>query len=140
MEPADKKDYEIGFLAKTEEAAREVLKLIHQHQGEISSEGPLRRISLAYPIEKETHAHFGFLYVKLPPLSAKTLEHDLGTSQAVLRFLLVKLPSQKAVLAAAAKPRVARPGGPSARPAPETKPQFPLSNEALEKKIEEILQ
>ncbi|RJQ29341.1 30S ribosomal protein S6 [Candidatus Parcubacteria bacterium] len=139
-ELADKRDYELSFLVQREEAAREVQRLLAQHGGEMASEGQLRKIQLAYPVKKETEAYFGFLSARLHPASAKLLERDLETSAAVLRFLIIRLPSSRAVSASLQRPRV-RP--PFVRREPSPEPQrrtASLSNEALEKKIEEILQ
>ncbi|RJP43828.1 30S ribosomal protein S6 [Candidatus Parcubacteria bacterium] len=139
MDEQDKKSYEVAFLAKTEETLGSVLRLVEQHQGEITSEASSKRVALAYPIKKEGQAVFGFLHAKLAPESAKALERNLETNQEVLRFLIMKLPSPK-VLAASA-PRSPFKARPLSRSMPEVRRQpTPLSNEALEKKIEEISQ
>jgi len=139
-ESAEKKDYELSFLAKEGNGAQEILKLLAQHQAEIRAEGPLRKLNLAYPINHTPHAYFGFVNFAALPLDAKSLERDLESSAVILRALIIKLPKKKGETAVGlrrlVKPTVRRrpvgmePGG----------PPKPLSNEAIEKKIEEILQ
>ena len=133
------KHYEIAFLAASEDAAQELVSLLKRHHAEITQEGPLKRIRLAYKIKKETQAHFGFLQFRALPDVAKALEQELRTKQSVLRFLVVKLPKtapRKVNLEPFTKP-----SRPVTRTTPLAKPVVPaLSNEALEKKIEEILQ
>ena len=139
MEASDKKDYEISFLAREEVGAHEVLRTVSRLGGEVILEGPLERIALAYKIEKEISAYFGYFHFRFSPDGMKSLRHELETNKAVLRFLIIHPPLVKA------KPRLA----PRIRPQPvlapvpvEVKkmPSLPLSNEALERKIEEILQ
>src|SRR6266571_2923161 len=93
----EKVNYEVSFLVKEEASTQEVVKLLSQHGAEVISEGPLRKISLAYKINKETHAFFGFYYFQAEPASVKLLEQDLTRSSLVIRFLLLKVPSRKDV-------------------------------------------
>lgn len=133
-EVKEPKEYEIAFLARGEDGAREVLRLLQAHEAEVTLQGPVRRIPLAYAIAKEVQAYFGFIRFRASAPHAKALERDVLQNQAVVRSLLVSLPSVgKAVLPL--RPERARP---PVRPPAERAP-LPLSNEALEKKIEEIL-
>lgn len=134
-----KKDYEISFLCREEKGPEEVLRLVKRSGGEVATEGPVERIALAYKIEKESSAYFGFFHFSFSPSDMKALEHDLTTSPAVLRYLIITPPFVKAKSKGTGKPR---PQAPTSDFAPEKKqvPTLPLSNEALEKKIEEILQ
>ncbi len=127
-----KKEYEIAFLVRDEVAVEDLVRLLSQHQAEIKSEAPLRRIALAYKIKKESAAYFGVYQFEAQAEQVKALEHDLRISSSVIRALIVKHPSK----APGERPRTGHP-----RPASEKKAAAPaLSNEALEKKIEEILQ
>jgi ribosomal protein S6 len=136
--------YEFSFLVKQEADVAEVTKLLQQHEAEIINDGQVRHMQLAYPIEKETEAFFGYLHVKLAPAHAKQLEKDAGMNKTILRFLLILLPSTPQP--APPRPRGAeersgapmgeRPAAAMPRPAPDS---GTLSNEDLEKKIEEIL-
>lgn len=133
MEAVDTKNYEVSFLSKTEGAAGDVMKLLRQHGAEVLEEGTLKKIGLAYAIEKETQAYFGFVYVKLPPQAVKSLEQDLRRSTFVLRFLIITLP------AVATSSEAPRPRPQPVRLVTEARAPAPLSNEAIERKIEEIL-
>ena len=142
MEHKDTKNYEIGFLTKELTGASEVMKFITRHGGEMIFEGPVERIALSYPIKKQSEAHFGYLHFSMAPLDIKKFDEELGRHQEVLRFLIVTPPIEKQ------KPRpMMKEKGREGRPPREamrmdSKPAavLPLSNEALEKKIEEILQ
>lgn len=141
-EKSDNKNYEISFLVKTEEGPAVVLRLLKQHQFDIILEGPIRKINLAYKIKKETQGYFGFFHVSGSPESLPAVNHDLSINPEILRFLFITPPFAKSFAKskeqAPAKPRISRPL--AAKVEPEVKPSVPLSNEALERKIEEILQ
>jgi len=141
-EPVEKKNYELSFLVKDENDAQEVLKLLAQHEAEICGEGPLRRLNLAYPIKRVSQAYFGFVNLAVPAPKVKSLERDMSANTAVLRSLVVKLPKERtAVVAAGEYKKPIRPLAPRRPPRVEIPQQpKPLSNEAIEKKIEEILQ
>lgn len=129
-----KKEYEISFLVREEGGAEAVRILIVRHGGEIINASPMRRITLAYTIERETQAYFGFFRVAFPPAAVPLFTHDLQTANLTLRFLVVIPPR--------ARTRKIEPREPVIEPQRprQTVGALPLSNEALEKKIEEILQ
>jgi ribosomal protein S6 len=135
-----KKDYEISFLTKEESSPDEVRKLLLRSGAEILLEGPVEKIALAYKIEKESSAYFGFFHFSFAPGAMPELQHELTTSPFVLRFLVITPPFVKAKPRPMGKPMKAK--APEAAVPTEKKavPSLPLSNEALEKKIEEILQ
>jgi ribosomal protein S6 len=138
--------YEFSFLVKTEEDVAEVTKLLASHGAEIVSEGAVRHIPLSYPIEKQNEAFFGFLHARIAADHAKAIEKEAQLNKTILRFLLVLLP--RTPQPAPPRPRGERPE-PGAVPslvsdrdrAASPRPVDPavLSNEELEKKIEEIL-
>jgi ribosomal protein S6 len=136
----DKKNYELAYLAKNEEAAHEVSEMVKSVGAEVSFEAPLTKLPLAYPVKKEKAAHFGYMHFISDPGLIADLDRSLKTLPSVLRFLIITPPfvksqgrserpasSGSAPRAKFATPRMSQP-----------KPT-PLSNEALEKKIEEIL-
>ena len=142
-EDIDKKEYEIAFLVESEADAAAVLTIVGQHGGEVSSELKTRNVALAYEIKKHKEAVFAYCNFRAYPTEAKNLEDDLNARQNVIRFMIIASP------AAAEKPIGSAPLMRHRRPVRGTptsegqaKPQAPrpLSNEALEKKIEEILQ
>ncbi len=141
------KDYEIAFLLSEESDLKGLLDILKQHEATITFEGPLKKIALAYEIKKQSSAHFGFIRFTAPPAQIPSLEQVLVLHQPVLRSLIVTYvpgratvprdPSAVPVIAAASladatpvvvEPAVVTPGH-----------SLPLSNEDLEKRIEEIL-
>ena len=129
------KDYEISYLAKSEGGEEEVRQAIKREAGEILLDNPAQRIVLAYPIKKEKSAYFGYVHFCMDSERMAALDHDLRTKADILRFLLITPPFAKTRLRSALRPRTAETVEKKPAPAPPT----PLSNEDLEKKIEEIL-
>ncbi len=134
MEPTDKKEYEIAYLAKTEEDAAHIVTLVRA-EGEVKEERAASRLKLAYPIEKEIEALFGVMKVMLEPAFAKRLEDTFRMDKRVLRSMIITTDatSKKGEMNRG-EPSVPRTSRPSEQKS------MPLSNEALEKTIEEILQ
>jgi len=148
MDEKDKKEYELAVLVKNEDDLAPVVTFVRQHNGEVAAEPRAKRLTLAYEIKKNKEAVFAHFNFKALPEEAKILEQDLNSKGEVIRFLVIASPApamspeDRAASALAGGPkrrtRIVRGAGPAA----ETKPPAPkpLSNEALEKKIEEILQ
>ncbi len=139
----DKKEYELSYLAPTEEASIEVEKAIAAIGGEVATKGPLQNMRLAYPIKKHASAYFGFYYVKALPDAVVKLHDMLRVNKGILRHLIVT-PPIKAVPRGERFVRDARKAPPSAGvpKIEEVKPAQPqiLSNEGLEKELQQILQ
>ena len=134
--------YELSFLLKTAEDAAKVSLVATRHGAEMVFQSPVNQIRLAYPIKKEVSAYFGFIqFVALPAESVK-MNEELGREPAVIRFLLVEASPEAP--REVEKPAVA----PAATVAPTLPAQKPAAtprtgittNEALEKRLEEILQ
>jgi len=132
-EPDSKKEYELSYLAKTEEAPKDIADVLKSNGAEISNDSPAIKINLAYKIKKELSAYFGYMHFVAAPGSVKSIQDTLKMRPDVLRTLIITPPFLKN------KPRMATPRPRILRPIPVEKPTAPLSNEALEKKIEEIL-
>lgn len=136
-EEKDKKEYEISFLVRQEEQSQEVAKVLNRHGAQISHEGQVTKMRLAYPIKKETNACFGYYWFFAAPEAVVQIDNDLRLSKEVLRFMVVASPVKKS----ASERR-------DVRETPKSAPQAPapvaqereLTNEDLEKKLEEILQ
>ncbi len=139
----DPKNYELAVLVKSEEQLSEVAAFLGQHQATISGEPRAKKIALAYPVKKEREAVFvSYLFSALPS-DAKQLEKDLAMRQDILRsMVLVAIPTSGTYNPTGEAPASYRRPSKTTRPAaaPAAKPASALSNEALEKKIEEILQ
>lgn len=147
VELKDKKAYEIGFLAGEENGVDVLKALIARLGGEVTLTGPSERIMLAYPIKKQTQAHFSHLHFMLSPDNMPEMKDELRRTPAVLRSLIITPPTvrheQRPMMPTGERrpmtsvPRVVMP---VPQMAPEVKaPAGPLSNEALEKRIEEIM-
>lgn len=129
----DTREYELGFLLKEEEGITVIRDLIARLGGSISFESEIRRIMLAYPIKKEQGAFFGFIYFSMLPEHTKELKHELQLASAVLRTLIVKDPIKKEY------PSGGEGRGPRREEREEKKEVPAVTNEELEKKLEEIL-
>jgi len=131
----DKKSYEISYLIKDEASAKEVSRVLRQHEAEILEEVSPKSIALTYKIKKEPAALFGYTIFKAGPENIPELDKNLKTNPSILRFLIVTPPFSKQETSSSL-----RRSRPISERTGESKPTLPLSNEALEKKIEEILQ
>jgi len=157
-EEKDKKEYELALLLKTEDNLAGALALVTAHNGESLSEPRAKRLQLAYEIKKVNEAVFVYLTFKMYGDDMKALEHELNTSADILRFMVIASPAPAERPSAGLLPqreeRRSRnssswhsssssasnaPASVMEAPAPKPAPSRPLSNEALEKKIEEIL-
>ena len=132
MDEVELKDYEISFLLGQEKDVEDVLKLLKREEAEIIFEGTLKKIPLAYKIKKQSEVYFGYLHFRMSKDKVKSLEKDLLTTSTILRSLIVAPPFVRPKPDTRARPRTA--------PEPSVPVGVPLSNEALERKIEEILQ
>lgn len=144
-EEKDKKEYELALLLKSEGDASGVTMLVGQHNGEGISEPRAKRLQLSYEIKGHTEAVFVYFTFKMFGADIKALEHDLNTRADVLRFMVIASPAPAERTAASPMPprEERRPRTTAYTPpaeAPKPPAPRPLSNEALEKKIEEILQ
>ena len=149
MEKESKK-YEIGFLVRLEEDKGELAKILKDRGFSIIDDGEISRIKLAYPIKKENFSFFGYLYFSGDPESVKELNKELKTSQKILRHLIISRPvimrnveNKTASDKAEFSPGKVYAPEVSAAPAISARKTTPktevLSNEELEKKLEEIL-
>ena len=132
MDEIEFKDYEISFLVGQEKDVEDVLKLLKREGAEILFEGTLKKIPLAYKIKKQSEAYFGYLHFRMSKDKVKSLGRDFLTASTILRSLIVTPPFVRPKPEPKARTRIA--------PAPPAQVGVPLSNEALERKIEEILQ
>ena len=138
MDQKETKDYELSFLTVEPDAARAVLGELKKRNAEILLEGPVDLITLAYKIQKVASAYFGYLHFRLPPEEITPLREELESNPKILRFLIITPPFAKAKPKSAVRAHE-RTAPPPIVPTERKAPPSPLSNEALEKKIEEIL-
>jgi len=143
------KNYELAFLLRSDQDYKEINKSINDAEVKISAEGQMLKIKLAYPIRKENFAFFGCLYLTGNAENIKKLSEALRSNLKILRFLIFIKPLIKASeVGRASRTRLSREplehvktSEPASRPVPSTTPGRAqnLSNEALEKRLEEIL-
>jgi len=131
--------FEISYLER-DEGTGGLRAAIERHRGRVIAEKPLEKVRLAYPIKKRSYAFLGSVEFSMEPSSLAEFRAELHLNDEVLRILLHRAARPEASAAgesskSAAAPRVQppRPARPKAEPAV-------LTNEALERKIEEILQ
>jgi ribosomal protein S6 len=142
MEDTEKlaKEYEIGVLVRKEEDLPGVRRAVEQHGGVMTADFRAKKIALAYPIKKETEATFAFGLFSAEPENVKQLEQDLVTESAVLRSIIV-IPFKASVSTGTGTERkwdrTTRPT--TSTEGARTSSTNVLSNEALTKKIEEML-
>lgn len=130
----------MSFLIKEEEGSKTVAKFIKDLGGEIGLEGPVMKIALSYPIKKQESGFFGYFHFAFPPGEVRQLEHEMETSLEVLRHLIITPPFKKQESRPRAEaPRAVSPVKSAPSRAPEAAKTESLTNEDLEKKIEEIL-
>lgn len=139
----DKKEYEISFVLSGEDGATEIERELSAIGAEVTFKSPAASTRLAYPLKKHETAYFGYTHFMALPAGIKVLKEALAHNPKVLRSLILT-PAVKPV---AREPRPAHADAAVARDrekkpvsAAEPKPVEKLiTNEALEKKLEEIL-
>ncbi|MEK7513094.1 MAG: hypothetical protein AAB601_02745 [Patescibacteria group bacterium] len=124
--------YELGFSAQSEDLTA-VKRLLAVQGATVISERPLEKIRFVYPIRKQQYGFLGAIrFSGVADLGA--FSKLLGLEGGLIRFMVHRVDAKRE---AARQESAGRPMGP--RPIRhETEPM--LTNEALEKKIEEILQ
>jgi len=136
----ERKNYEIAFLVKSEEDQEGIRKILRNFQLPVIDGDRISKIKLAYPIKKENFAFSGYLHFSGSPQDIGNLTESLKNEPKILRFSVITQPIVKKDEHRVVE-RV------SSRQTQEAAPQLPkktprtevLSNEALEKKLEEIL-
>ncbi len=151
MEGSTKK-YEISFLSVGESGGDEISRLLESSGAIISVSSAANRIKLAYPIEKEVFAYFGYVIFSVDPENIKKIKEGIKFMKGILRTMIIVNPivalrseapsegvaqpeasaeTEKGETSSSVSEEVSRPK--------KTRPVSDLSNEELEKKLEEIL-
>jgi ribosomal protein S6 len=143
------KNYEIGFLLKNGKDYPEISSVLARHNiGVVGPEKQPTRIRLAYPIKKESSAFFGNFYFSANPNQIKEIGEELKLNKNLLRFIIVSQPagevpprpSVRQIRRRAVPPAPLKTMEPaSAQPIKKVEPAPVLSNEELERRLEEIL-
>lgn len=131
----EKKRYDLTVLLK-EEAEKQVLEALGKYGAEgIKQVYELQKIRLAYPIKKIAHAFMIAFQFDMPPAKLANLKKDLKMNQGIIRHLLIV---HKDDQGEDEKVRSTRRKTPD-RSATSLLKDTLVTNEALEKQIEEIL-
>lgn len=145
MEETSTKAYEITFILQQEDPS-EVRKILVKNQAEIVGEKELEKARLAYPIQKQKFGFLGTFRFKTSPDSIKGMFSDLKLEKSVIRYMISKARTKMVgVSRGRDKETTLQPRESRDEKVPvidrTRKPAAPvLTNEELEKKIEEIMQ
>ena len=144
----DVKKYEISLMLQNGEAYDDIVSFIKGKVSEVLQQNPIKRVKLAYPIKKETTGFFGWIVVSAAPSVIPGLNRELETNVNVLRVLIVTPPlpiREEGRQLGREKFTKNKPNRDESKViAPQqvsevTKKTEVLTNELLEKKLEEIL-
>lgn len=94
--------YDPGFELDAEKATSKVEKIIADAGGKITNTDNWGKRKLAYPINKQDYGIYVFYTVEMPADGPRKLEHILGITDEVMRFLVTK-PDLKAAAKAEAE-------------------------------------
>jgi ribosomal protein S6 len=144
----DPSRFEVSYLERNEGSA-DMRAAVVRHGGTVVQERPLEKVRLAYPIEKQQYAFLGCMEFTVDPSALAELQVELRLNKELLRALVHRATapaagaegSTQSAPGAAVSPLSPRAGSVgSGRPARSSrpKPEPVLTNEALEKKIEEM--
>jgi len=140
------KNYELAILAASEQDYQDALQALRASQIEMSAEAQPAKIKLAYPIKKENFGYFCNVCFSAAAEEIEKINKILRGNLKILRFSVFNKPviKEKEREGKKTERTIKRPAEPektwdyNLRQAPIEKTGA-LSNEALEKKLEEIL-
>lgn len=159
MEENNKK-YQISLVLRKETDYEKITTILRKHGASTGDKKEIARLRLSYPLKKEAFGYFGEIAFEAKPEEIKGIESDLKTEADILRFMILNAPPLQYASVKGEKSRTI--SKQTERPLREAgsaqehkkvehalkeeekkrpKPSFEgeLSNEALEKKLEEIL-
>lgn len=124
--------FEVNILIK-EESTEAILSVFKKHKAEVLLEKPIQKIRLSYDIKKQQYAFFLTFVVSISREEERGMRKDLSEIEHVIRLLITEKKEKK---------NTERGVGDAVKKPSRFKSalQSMLPNEALEKKIEEILQ
>lgn len=131
-----KTQYELSSVTISEDAAS-VKALLAKHNAQVLNERPMTKVQLAYKIAKQGYGFMGTVEFLADASSVAALRADLESDADVIRAIVVKKEESKRDGERGTKEEAKGPTGPQKL---RNMLGSMLTNEALEKKIEEILQ
>ena len=81
--------YEITFLLNEEDVTKKVLELIQSFSGKILEQKDWGKKTLAYPIKKNTSAHFYNWVFEMDKKNLQKLNQSLNYENKLIRYLLI---------------------------------------------------
>lgn len=137
----EKNTYEISFIQVSEDAAL-FKKLLEKHGGVLLSERPIVKVRLAYAIKKNAQGFFNSVVCAVDSDVVDKLFSELNSEKDILRATIKKVDDIEKKERKESRGVGRRETGRKTVFTKDAKKPFSqvLSNEALEKKIEEILQ
>ncbi|MGC9603466.1 MAG: 30S ribosomal protein S6 [Minisyncoccia bacterium] len=137
-----KENYEVAFLTKEEGGEALIKKFLTKYGALVEREKPVQKMRLSFPIKKENFAFLGTLVFSADSESVKGLVTDLNLENGILRYFLRKAKKLSLENRSESGDLTPKERKPFLRFGRDEKrgPEQALTNEALEKKIEEILQ
>lgn len=142
---SEPKTYEITFFIGDENVSS-VVALLKKHGAQIMEEKPLQKTVPAYAIKKQTQCFIGVIRFSAMPSTVENMRNDLNLEHTVYRFMIHTVPQKKAsvVIQSEATFSLSSQERPKSATVEKKGPrrffEKILTNEALEKKIEEMLQ
>ena len=149
----DTKKYEISFLLSRDSDCEGVIDILKKHQALGENKTGMARIKLAYPMNKEGFGYLGHSFFESKPEAIQGVSQELQMTPGILRFMISIAPrtgvspEPKRGRLFSPRPNIESPelktsitkedSKPISAPPPSIGGE--LSNEALEKKLEEIL-
>ena len=137
MENEKNKKYEITFIV-TDETRAPIKTILEKCGADCTDDRQVEKIRMAYPIAKQSYGFLGTLVFAMEPEHMQELQAALKLESKLLRSLVTALTVEQS--AAESQRQSARAAAARRRKAVKDKKPGLLTNEALEKKIEEILQ
>ena len=157
------KKYEISFLLRKEGDFEKIAAVLKRHGATLGEGVDISRIKLSYPIARESFGYFGYALFTADPKALGEVENDLRTASDVMRFSIFGAPRLEPTTRGVRDgrsfrqesyetqrrraPRAVKETGAlesktpfeERRHIPKPELEGELTNEALEKKLEEIL-
>ncbi|MFH0712233.1 MAG: 30S ribosomal protein S6 [Candidatus Jorgensenbacteria bacterium] len=129
--------YEITFILKEEDASP-IGKIFSSHGVEVQPAAEIRKIRLAYPIMKSEYGFLGSFRFEAKPEDLEKISKELKLEKNLFRYMVAKFEEKKAGTRDAGRvPQAVAVYKKQEESKRRTDPV--LTNEELEKKIEEIL-
>ncbi|MCP6719915.1 MAG: 30S ribosomal protein S6 [Patescibacteria group bacterium] len=133
--------YEIAFVLRQEDLS-EIRKILEKNKADIVGEEELKKVRLSYPIKKQNYGFLGVFRFKVDPEHIRNMFSDMKLAENIIRYMINKIKTSEVEKRGERKLTRAVPISRREPLKAETRKSLEpvLTNEDLEKKIEEISQ